>query len=110
MDLKIEEKAVAKELRESARKTSRILGVLSNEDRLLLLCFLLDGELNVGELESSVGIKQPTLSQQLGVLRQAGVVNTRRDGKSIYYSVEDPRIFKLIETLHELFCSNQKGS
>ena len=60
------------------------LKLLANEDRLLLLCQLSQGEKCVGELEEQLGIRQPTLSQQLGVLRGEGVVDSRRQGKNIY--------------------------
>lgn len=71
-------------LRDSASKACTLLKVLANEDRLLLLCQLTQGERNVGELEALTGIRQPTLSQQLGVLRDEGLVNTRRMGKFIF--------------------------
>jgi DNA-binding transcriptional ArsR family regulator len=61
--------------------------VLSNPDRMLLLCELSEGERNVGELQEAVGIQQPTLSQQLAVLRDEDLVATRREGKNIYYSI-----------------------
>lgn len=70
-------------LRQSANTACRLMKTLSNPDRLLLLCQLSQGEMNVGELEALVGIVQPTLSQQLGVLRDEGLVSTRREGKNI---------------------------
>eukprot|EP01037_Dinobryon_pediforme_P008750 gene8750-8841_t len=78
-------------LRRSADSACRLMKVLSNPDRLLLLCQLTQGEKRVGELEELVGISQPTLSQQLGVLREEGLVNTRRDGKNIYYEIASPQ-------------------
>jgi ArsR family transcriptional regulator len=83
--------------------------VLANEDRLLLLCQLSRGERSVGELESLLGIYQPTLSQQLGVLRTEGMVHTRRESKRIYYSVADPKVLALLQTLYTLFCPQQDG-
>jgi DNA-binding transcriptional ArsR family regulator len=80
------------------------LKVLANEDRLLLLCQLSQGEMCVSELEEALGIHQPTLSQQLGVLRNEGVVDTRREGKRIYYSVADPRVLQVLETLYRVYC------
>ncbi|MBC7444310.1 MAG: helix-turn-helix transcriptional regulator, partial [Polaromonas sp.] len=73
-------------LRRAAAQAVAALKLLANEDRLLLLCQLSQGERCVSELESQLGIRQPTLSQQLGVLRAEGVVTTRRQGKNIYYS------------------------
>lgn len=88
---------------------SGMLRILANEDRLLLLCQLSQGECCVTELEERLGILQPTLSQQLGVLRSENVVGTRREGKHIYYRVADHRILVLLETLYGLFCKPGKG-
>ena len=94
-------------LREAAGDAVATLKVLANEERLLLLCQLSRGEASVGELEDQLGIHQPTLSQQLGVLRAQGVVETRRDGKRIYYRVADPSLLKIITVLYRLFCSQR---
>ena len=91
-------------LRDSASKACTLLKVLANEDRLLLLCQLTQGERNVGELEALTGIRQPTLSQQLGVLRDAGVVNTRRTGKFIFYSLASFEVVSVMQTLSGLYC------
>ena len=91
-------------LRDSASKACTLLKVLANEDRLLLLCQLTQGERNVGELEVLTGIRQPTLSQQLGVLRDEGVVNTRRMGKFIFYSLASFEVVSVMQTLSGLYC------
>ncbi|KNC16569.1 MULTISPECIES: ArsR/SmtB family transcription factor [Pseudomonas] len=91
-------------LRDSASKACALLKALANEDRLLLLCQLTQGERNVGELEALSGIRQPTLSQQLGVLRDEGMVNTRRMGKYIYYSLASFEVVSLMQTLSGLYC------
>ena len=91
-------------LRRSADSACRLMKVLSNPDRLLLLCQLSQGEKRVGELEELVGISQPTLSQQLGVLREEGLVNTRREGKNIYYSVASPELLEILGLLYRLYC------
>lgn len=83
------------------------LKVLANEDRLLLLCQLSQGQMSVSELEEALEIRQPTLSQQLGVLRTEGVVDTRRDGKRIFYSVADPKILQVLELLYHLYCPKE---
>ena len=83
------------------------LKVLANEDRLLLLCQLSQGELCVSDLEATLGIRQPTLSQQLAVLRAEGVVDTRREGKQIFYSVADKNTLKLLELLYRLYCPKE---
>ena len=79
-----------KVLRSSAGRACSLLKTMANEDRLMLLCHLIDTELNVGELESLTEIRQPTLSQQLGVLRDEGLVATRREGKYIFYTLASP--------------------
>jgi DNA-binding transcriptional ArsR family regulator len=92
------------QLRQSAGAACATLRLLANEDRLMLLCQISQGEKNVSTLESLTGIRQPTLSQQLGVLRTEGVVATRREGKQIFYSLSDPHIENLLQTLYNLYC------
>lgn len=97
-------------LRRSADSACRLMKVLSNPDRLLLLCQLSQGEKRVGELEELVGISQPTLSQQLGVLREEGLVNTRREGKNIYYEIASPQALAVMNVLFEHFCAPTFGA
>ena len=97
-----------KELRTSAGKACALLKTMANEDRLMLLCHLIDAELNVGELEELTGIRQPTLSQQLGVLRDEKLVATRREGKYIYYKLASPSVLLMMQTLYGLYCSPAK--
>jgi DNA-binding transcriptional ArsR family regulator len=94
-------------LRGAAGQVVGVLKLLANEDRLLLLCQLSQGEMCVGELEETLGIRQPTLSQQLGVLRGEGVVDTRREGKNIFYSVADPALLEVVALLHRLYCPKE---
>jgi len=91
-------------LRGAAGQAVGALKLLANEDRLLLLCQLSQGELCVSDLEEELGIHQPTLSQQLGVLRTEGVVATRREGKNIFYSVADPAALEILTVLYRLYC------
>ena len=93
-------------LRSAVTQAVTALKLLANEDRLVLLCQLSQGEMCVSELEEQLGIRQPTLSQQLGVLRNEGVVNTRRQGKNIYYSVADPAMLEIVAVLYRLYCNN----
>ena len=86
-----------------------MLKVLGNPDRLLLLCQLTQGEFCVSELETRLGIQQPTLSQQLGVLRDEGLVSTRREGKQIFYKIDSPDATAIMGTLYQLFCQPDKG-
>ena len=94
-------------LRGAAGSAVAALKVLANEDRLLLLCQLSQGEMCVGELEQALDIRQPTLSQQLGVLRNEGVVGTRREGKNIFYSVAEPSMLEILALLHRLYCPKE---
>ncbi len=94
-------------MRAAAGEASALLRLLAHEDRLLLLCQLSQEELCVGDLEERLDIHQPSLSQQLGVLRRDGVVHTRRAGRHIYYRIADPRVLKLLQTLYGLFCDNE---
>lgn len=91
-------------LREAAAMAVSALKVLANEDRLLLLCQLSQGELCVSEMEEILGIRQPTLSQQLAVLRNEGTVTTRREGKNIYYRVADARTLEILALLYRQYC------
>ena len=91
-------------LLDSASKACVLLKALPNAARLLLLCQLTQGERNVGELEALTGIRQPTLSQQLGVLRDEGWVNTVRMGKFIFYSLASFEVVSVMQTLSGLYC------
>lgn len=91
-------------MREAADAACALLKTLGNRERLLLLCQMIDGEKSVGELEALLDIHQPTLSQQLGVLRSEGVVDTRREGKRIYYSLASGEATALLNTIYGIFC------
>jgi len=93
----------------SASRACRLMKVLSNPDRLMLLCQLSLGEKRVGELEEILGIVQPTLSQQLTVLRDEELVSTRRDGKNIYYQIASPQALAVMNVLFDQFCGPQAG-
>lgn len=94
-------------LRTAATQAVAALKLLANEDRLLLLCQLSQGEMCVSELEEQLQIRQPTLSQQLGVLRTESVVSTRRQGKNIYYSVADAAMLDIVAVLYRLYCPKE---
>jgi ArsR family transcriptional regulator len=89
----------------AAAGAARLLKALANEDRLLILCNLADGEKNVTELQEILGLRQPTLSQQLSRLRYEGLVEFRRDGKSIHYRLASDEAAKVIEVLYEIYCA-----
>lgn len=96
------------ELRASATKASNLMKVMANADRLILLCQLSLGEKSVGELENMLAIRQPTLSQQLTILRQAELVTTRRDGKNIFYHLSSKSAMAVMQVLHQEICQNPK--
>lgn len=91
----------------AAQQAVGMLKLLANEDRLMLLCQLSQGAMCVSELEAALAIRQPTLSQQLGVLRTEGVVSTQREGKNIYYSVADPDALKILSLLYRIYCPKE---
>jgi len=92
------------QLRERATDACKVLKIMSNPDRLLLLCQMMDVARNVSELESLTGIHQPTLSQQLAILRAEDFVETRREGKNIYYMLANPQVSALMHAMYEIFC------
>jgi ArsR family transcriptional regulator len=92
------------DLQARAGEAAALLKALANPDRLLLLCQLLGGERSVSELGLSTGIDQPSLSQQLGVLRGERLVATRREGKQVIYRIASPAALTVLEALYGLFC------
>ena len=102
--------SVDTELMDNAKRASEFLKVMANENRLIILCALAQGEKNVGELEEILGIRQPTLSQQLSRLRAENVVRTRRESKQIYYRIASDEAIELIGLMHELFCSPEAAA
>jgi DNA-binding transcriptional ArsR family regulator len=99
--------ASARNLRSSAKEACGLLSVLAHEDRLILLCHIAHDEHSVGELEQLLDIHQPSLSQQLGVLRREGLVQTRREGKKIYYRLKSKEALAIIDSLYVQFCSRK---
>lgn len=92
-------------MRLAATQASGLLKALANPDRLLLLCQLSQGEQCVSELQNLLGIVQPTLSQQLGVLREERLVSTRREGKQIFYSITSKEALAVMQVLYAEFCN-----
>ena len=97
----------AQTLRQAAGEAVAALKALGNPERLLLLCQMSQGETSVADLEAQLDIHQPTLSQQLGVLRREGLVATRREGRNVFYSVSDPRLLALLRTLYSQYCPKE---
>ena len=98
MDMQIDD------LRENAQKASELLKAMSNEKRLMILCYLANGEKAVGEMEKLVGLSQSALSQHLARLRRDGLVKTRRASQTIYYSLAGGEAQAIMETLHGIYC------
>lgn len=92
-------------LRQVAGRASSLLGSLANPDRLMILCTLVQGECNVGELAQRSGIVQPTLSQQLTVLRREELIASRKEGKYVYYRLENSAVLAVMQTLYGIFCA-----
>ncbi len=87
----------------SASAAARLLKLLASEQRLLLLCKLIEGESSVGELSAYVGLAQSATSQHLAKMRAEGLVATRRDGQTIHYRLEDPAAIRMLDTLCEIY-------
>ena len=93
---------------DNARRASEFLKALAHESRLIMLCILADGEKSVSELEYELGLRQPTVSQQLARLRADGLVATRRDGKTIYYSLASDEARIVIGAIYDVFCGKPR--
>ncbi len=92
------------DLKENAQRASELLKAMSNEKRLMILCFLTEGEKSVGQMERLVGLSQSALSQHLARLRRDGLVKTRRASQTIYYSLAGGEASAIMATLHSLYC------
>ncbi len=88
-----------------AEEAVQLLKALSHRSRLMVLCILSGGELSVGELHARVPLSQSALSQHLAVLRRDGLVKTRRQSQTIFYSLQNDKAARVIALLHEMFCA-----
>lgn len=95
--------------RERAAEAAKLLRTMSSEHRLMILCRLGGGELSAGDLLAGTTLSQSALSQHLGVLREDGLVATRRAGQSIFYRIADPSALRIIDTLAAIFCPEEQG-
>lgn len=95
-------------LKDKAEKVSELLKILSAPNRLMILCHLIEGEQNVGELCELLGMKPPAMSQQLTVLRKEGLIQARRDGQTIFYSNADKDVKKLMRFLYVTYCKDDE--
>lgn len=92
------------EMETNAQAAAAFLKALAHEGRLMILCHLSSGERSVTELENLLDSRQAAVSQQLARLRMEGLVSCRREGKTIYYFLQDPKVRRAIELVYDLFC------
>ena len=95
-----------KAMRRTAPAIAEFMKVLSNETRLMILCLLVEGERSVNDLADTLGVRGPTMSQQLALLRKDGLVKTRREGQTIHYSLARDDIRALMGFLHDSYCGS----
>ncbi len=96
-------KPVSSRVCRSVGEASELLKLIANANRLAIVCYLMETEASVSALEEELGIRQPTLSQQLTELREAGVIEGRREGKAIIYRVVDPNVETIVHALRDMF-------
>ena len=96
-------------MQSNAHLASKFLKALSHEGRLLILCFLSESEKSVTEIEKMLNLRQPAVSQQLARLRIDNLIEARRDGKSIYYSLARPEVREIVAALHAAFCRPKRS-
>jgi len=102
--------ALAPELmQEHATEAAQLLKALANEQRLHILCHLLDGPLSVGELNQRLELSQSALSQHLALLRELDLVTTRREAQTIYYSLPDGPVVRILGVLQDIYCPRDLG-
>lgn len=87
-----------------AEEAAELLKAISNPQRLRVMCILIDGEKTVGELNAQIELSQSALSQHLAVLRDGGLVRTRRESQNVFYSVADGPVHRVIQALHDAYC------
>jgi len=93
------------DMRQNVAQAVSLLKSLANDSRLMIMCVLAEGELSVGALNERIDLSQSALSQHLALLRDRGLVRTRRESQTIYYSLADTDAIGLIEKLHDIFCT-----
>lgn len=97
---------IAQEMKNHAGEASKLLKALANESRLMILCSLVQGEMNVSQLNERLDLSQSALSQHLAWLRREKLVNTRRDAQTIFYSLQGTRAKEVIEVLQSIYCAD----
>ena len=93
---------------ENAEKVETLLKAMANRQRLMILCQLLKSEMSVSAITQAIGLSPSAVSQHLSVLRNDGLVTTRREAQTIYYSIGNKQVLQLIETLYIMFCQSEE--
>ena len=104
LDVIFEDDTQLDAMAENAKQASAMLKAMSHEGRLMILCYLANGEKTVTELEDLLSMRQSAVSQQLARLRADNLIEARRDGKTIFYSIQDERAHKIVALVYDLFC------
>lgn len=105
VEIPVKKSSVESFMHEGAQEAAAFLRLLSNENRLLILCLLIQHkELSAGALNESLTLTQPALSQHLSKLREEGIITFRREAQTLYYRIENPNVATLISTLKNIFC------
>lgn len=98
------------DLEHKAGEAAEFLGLMSSPHRLKILCLLIEGEMSVGELAETAKVRQSAVSQHLALLRAHKIVASRREGTTVFYSVEHPGAEAVIKTLHKIYCAPAKAA
>jgi DNA-binding transcriptional ArsR family regulator len=96
--------SMGERMQAQAEESAELLKALSNPQRLRVMCLLIDGEKTVGDINAEVELSQSALSQHLAVLREGGLVQTRREAQNVFYSIADGPVQQLMRTLHDIYC------
>lgn len=95
------------DMREHAQKAAALLKALANENRLMIMCTLISGELSVGELNEKIPLSQSALSQHLASLREAGLVTTRKEAQTVFYQLSGNEATRIIAVLQSIYCPSE---
>jgi len=98
------------DLEYKADEAAELLGLMSSPHRLRILCLLIEGEMSVGELAETTKLRQSAVSQHLALLRAHKIVSARKEGTTVFYSIDDPAAEAVIQTLHSVYCKPAKPS
>ncbi|MDE2029096.1 MAG: winged helix-turn-helix transcriptional regulator [Alphaproteobacteria bacterium] len=100
-------KITPEHMSETAHEVGELLKAIANPHRLVMLCQMVEGEKSVGQLAEFTGIRDSTASQNLSLMRKMGLVEARRDGQTMWYSIKSPEAHAILETLYRLYCADR---